>query len=95
MRVFAKKKFEFKGPNGEIAFTVALGFSDLPDWVAKTPFFKLAKKAGDVEVMASVAKEAKKENELSNGGTGASDEGGADADDSVTGDDAGDEDAPV
>lgn len=52
MRVYSKQTFLFK--DGEDEFTVRhKDIVDVPDWIAKTPLFKLAEKSGDIEVMDS------------------------------------------
>jgi hypothetical protein len=70
IRVYAKKRFEFKSPNGERVQTTPLGFCNLPDWVEKTDLFKLARKAKEIEVLASPKEEKNKEKELADGEKG-------------------------
>lgn len=55
MRIFSKKAFQFDHPAGSApAVTVQAGsFGDVPDWIADSIMFKLAKQDGDVEVIGS------------------------------------------
>ena len=50
MRVFAKKRLEFKNRGtGDTAATSILDFCDLPDWATKDPLYQWAKASGDLE----------------------------------------------
>ena len=50
MRVFAKKRLEFKNRDtGATAATSILDFCDLPDWAVKDPLYQWAKASGDLE----------------------------------------------
>ena len=50
MRVFAKKRLEFKNRDtGDVAATSIMDFCDLPDWAVKDPLYQWAKASGDLE----------------------------------------------
>jgi hypothetical protein len=66
IRLYTKKAFGFKNPDtGELERTAPLAFGDYPDWVANDEMFKLAKEAGEIEVMESA--KAQKEVETGKG----------------------------
>lgn len=63
MRIFSKKSFQFDHPAGEEAPVIvqALSFADVPEWVADSTMFKLAKGEESVDVIESKADEVKAE----------------------------------
>jgi hypothetical protein len=54
-KVLAFTRGEKDGEGHEIEVKTKIGFCDLPDWVAETSFFKLAKLDGSVKGFTSVA----------------------------------------
>lgn len=67
MRIFSKKTFLFKDGESEVKVRNK-DIIDVPDWIAKTPLFKLAEKSGDIQVMdsANKIKEVEKGNKNKN-----------------------------
>jgi hypothetical protein len=64
MRIFAKKAFGFRAPDGTLVSTTPGQFQDVPDWVGEDDLFKLAAAEGSIEVVQmkpSVAVPDKKE----------------------------------
>lgn len=62
MRVRSEKAFLFRGDNTEEIIRKG-EIKDLPDWVAKTDIFKLAKAEGSLLVIATKKDKKKAENE--------------------------------
>lgn len=61
MRLRSDKSFLFKGDSEEV--TIKAGeIKDVPDWVAKTDLFKLAKKDGAVLVISTKKDKQRAEN---------------------------------
>lgn len=61
MRIFSTKSFLFTRGNEEIEVQ-ASNFADVPDWVADTSLFKLAKKDKSVSIMENAAQQKQVEN---------------------------------
>lgn len=55
MRIFSKKTLLFKDGQDEFILKHK-DIVDVPDWIVKTPLFKLAEKSGDIQVMDSASK---------------------------------------
>lgn len=62
MRIRSEKTLLFKGDNAEEIIRKG-EIKDLPDWVAKTEIFKLAKAEGSLLVIATKKDKKKAENE--------------------------------
>lgn len=75
IKIFAKKCFEFRGPNGETFKTVpnSLSNTDFPDWITKDPIFKWAKADGDITVISDKKKEKEIDKQLGDGEAGQKD----------------------